>query len=77
MRSIENIKSNEKTEKINHSEPRMNFTIKRFTGYHIEPDNMALKEEYTVCDHCGDQKKIKYSYQDKVLCENCIRDLDS
>ena len=77
MRSIKEIKDDEKIEKLNNSDPRMNLMIKSFTGYHIEPDNMAFKEEYTVCDHCGNKKKIKYSYQDKILCESCIKDLDS
>ena len=77
MRWIKEIKGDERIEKLKHSDSRMNLTIKRFTGYQIEPDNMALKAEYTVCDHCGDQKKIKYCYQDKVLCESCIKDLDN
>ena len=77
MRSIKEIKDDEKIEKLNHSDPRMNLMIKSFTGYHIEPDNMVFKEEYTVCDHCGNNKKTKYSHQDKILCETCIKDLDS
>ena len=77
MRSIEEIKVNEKKDKLNHSDSRMSLTIKKFTGYHIEPDNMVLKEEYTVCKHCYDNKKLKYSYQGIVLCESCIKDLDT
>ena len=76
MRSIEEIKSDERIEKLNHSDSRMHLTIKKYTGYHLEPDFMILKEEYTVCDHCHDNKKLKYSHHDKVLCESCIKDLD-
>ena len=77
MRSIKKIKGVERIEKLKHSDSRMNLAIKKFAGYHIEPDNMVLKAEYTVCDYCGDQNKIKYSYQDKILCESCIKDSDS
>jgi len=77
LRSIEEIKVNEKKDKLNHSDSRMSLTIKRFTGYHIESDFMILKKKYTVCRHCYDNIKLKYTHKDKVLCESCIKDLDT
>ena len=78
MRSIKEIKDDEKIEKLNHSDPRMNLMIKSFTGYHITPDNMALKEEYSACAFCGEKKEDegeRYEFSGKTVCRSCAESI--